>query len=175
MTSQAQRRTIAEACGWKQVSGVEAAIDGAVVRDKRFDGFARRVIRWNQSRVFGGWKNTPGFHQLDIDESNSVSTAELLEDYDVDTAWRSLDGHYCRSVPNYLADLNAIHKAWKTVIEPDALLSLRYYQNLCGLIENNPDGTVRFGVCFFNEVTNATAAQRTEAFLRTIDKWVPST
>lgn len=78
-------------------------------------------------------------------------------------------------IPDYLVDLNAIHEAWKTVIEPDALLSLKYYQNLCGLIENNPDGTVRFGVCFFNEVTNATAAQRAEAFLRTIGKWVPST
>lgn len=75
-------------------------------------------------------------------------------------------------IPDYLNDLNAMHEAWFNVIFPKPSLCLEYYQNLCTVVETKKDGTHIFGVCLYDKVTNATAAQRAEAFLRTIGKWV---
>ena len=74
-------------------------------------------------------------------------------------------------VPDYLNDLNAMREAWFNVIFPKPSLCLEYYQNLCTVVETKKDGAHIFGVCLYDKVTNATAAQRAEAFLRTIGKW----
>ena len=76
--------------------------------------------------------------------------------------------------PDYLNDLNAMHEAWLNVILPKPSLCLEYYLNLCTVVEIKKDGTHIFGVCLYDKVTNATAAQRAEAFLRTIGKWEDS-
>jgi hypothetical protein len=64
-----------------------------------------------------------------------------------------------------------MHEVWLNVILPKPSLCLEYYQNLCTVVEIKKDGTHIFGVCLYDKVTNATAAQRAEAFLRTIGKW----
>lgn len=151
MILQAQRIAIAEACGYKKVGEIYCG-------DMK--------TKWATPRRY--------FWPPNCDYGNKFPNPNQRWGWEKPAEWASDEPDW-RGVPDYLNDLNAIHRAWKTVIEPDALLSLRYYQNLCGLIENNPDGTVRFGVCFYNAVPNATAAQRAEAFLRTIGKWVPST
>jgi hypothetical protein len=59
------------------------------------------------------------------------------------------------SLPNYTQDLNAMHEATQSLTKDQ----LRWYRNL--LIEMT--GTF--------EAIDATAAERAEAFLRTIGKW----
>lgn len=59
------------------------------------------------------------------------------------------------SLPDYLNDLNAMHEATQSLTKDQ----LRWYRNL--LIEMT--GTF--------EAIDATAAERAEAFLRTIGKW----
>jgi hypothetical protein len=60
-------------------------------------------------------------------------------------------------VPDYCKDLNAMHEAEKVF---DTALYCRYINELCDLtIKGN------------NSMYMATARQRAEAFLRTINKW----
>lgn len=149
-----------------RVSGVEAAIDGFAIRDKRFDEFRRKVIRWNQTRIFRGWSITPGFHQLNIDESNAISTDELLRNYEVATAWKCPKGLYHRNGPNYPADLNAMHEA-ENVLTGEQRRS--YSGHLCRII--GPRGYDEWSGLYDFALLSTTAAQRAEAFLRTIGKW----
>lgn len=67
---------------------------------------------------------------------------------------------YPKDIPDYLTDLNAMHEAEKVVIEKDVRLYLRYGQELIKL-----SGQGMFDAMF------ATAAQRAEAFLRTLNLW----
>ena len=69
------------------------------------------------------------------------------------------EGKYWGSlgVPDYLNDLNAMHEAEKIF---DDALYCRYINELC-------DVTIKGN----NSMYMATAAQRAEAFLRTINKW----
>jgi len=61
-----------------------------------------------------------------------------------------------RSCPDYLNDLNAMHEAEK-VLRP--ILSERYYRRL------------REQIGSYDLAISATAAQRAEAFLRTLNLW----
>ena len=65
---------------------------------------------------------------------------------------------YVRDCPDYLNDLNAMHEAEKTLGQA---LYCRYIDKLC-------DQAIKGNNCMYF----ATAAQRAEAFLRTIGKWV---
>jgi hypothetical protein len=60
-------------------------------------------------------------------------------------------------IPDYCNDLNAMHEAEKIF---DAALYCRYINELCDL-------TIKGKNCMYM----ATARQRAEAFLRTINKW----
>jgi hypothetical protein len=65
-------------------------------------------------------------------------------------------------IPDYCNDLNAMHEAVKTLprnIKP------RYFACLCFVVR----GAISLNG--YSEATEATAANRAEAFLRTIDKW----
>lgn len=68
-------------------------------------------------------------------------------------------------VPDYINDLNAIHQAFLTLGDLDR-------SKFCAELAN---AITRRGVTethsFHHEYVNATAAQRAEAFLRTIGKW----
>ncbi len=68
---------------------------------------------------------------------------------------------YCieSSVPDYLHDLNAMHEAEKVLTDDQ---TKRYIETLCKQVHRQPGN--QWGVM-------ATAAQRAEAFLRTIGKW----
>jgi hypothetical protein len=64
-------------------------------------------------------------------------------------------------IPDYLNSLNAMHKAEKTLSPKD---KREYaYQLNGGYYTSGLDDTF--------DIVHATAAQRAEAFLRTIDKW----
>ena len=74
--------------------------------------------------------------------------------------------HLARDVPDYFNDLNAMHEAEK-ILEPKRISDL-----------NRPDLlALYFGIldtiCFvnFGGRTRATASQRAEAFLKTLEKW----
>ncbi len=64
-------------------------------------------------------------------------------------------------IPNYLKDLNAMHEAEKALTAPQ---QDDYYDALTDVITHGN---------FFADI-HATAAQRAEAFLRTIGKWTDS-
>ncbi len=77
------------------------------------------------------------------------------------------------SIPDYLNDLNAMHEAEKTL---DANQRLDY---ACYLTEPVRDQVyevmprdIHYSVCF--PAINSTAAQRAEAFLRTLNLWTSS-
>ena len=68
------------------------------------------------------------------------------------------------ALPDYFNDLNAIHEAVKSLPQN---LKPRYFAYLC---------TVASGAISLNgysEATEATAAQRAEAFLKTLNLWTP--
>tara|TARA_R110000868_G_scaffold202903_1_gene450763 strand:+ start:77 stop:421 length:345 start_codon:yes stop_codon:yes gene_type:complete len=75
------------------------------------------------------------------------------------------DGPGC-SVPDYLTDLNAMHEAEKMI---PFISRQAYYENILFTVFKDPAGdgshVEMWAVC------HATAAQRAEAFLRTIGKW----
>ena len=64
-----------------------------------------------------------------------------------------------RDCPNYVTDLNAMHEAEKVLRDEQWT---DYYDNL--LDTTKPSFVLR-------DITHATAAQRAEAFLRTLGKW----
>jgi hypothetical protein len=78
--------------------------------------------------------------------------------------WRK-DGYFCRALtlPDYLNDLNAMHGAEKVLN--------REQENQFCVHLNYAVGNV--DVEYF-DVIHATAAQRAEAFLRTLGKWTDS-
>ena len=65
------------------------------------------------------------------------------------------------NLPDYLNDLNAMHYAWLTLPKEKRF---DFFQNLCRAV------AVKGHVDPFDMLA-ATAAQRAEAFLRTIGKW----
>lgn len=65
-------------------------------------------------------------------------------------------------IPDYLNDLNAMHEAVKTL--PQNLMP-RYFACLCNVVSGS------LSLYGYSKATEATAPQRCEAFLKTIDKW----
>jgi len=77
---------------------------------------------------------------------------------------------YVQLVPYYLDNLNEMHAVEETIAN-DPLKVLEYYRNLVDLIDRAPDGSRVFGKCVYWETLHASAAQRAEAFLRTLNLW----
>jgi hypothetical protein len=79
-------------------------------------------------------------------------------------------GHHLptdRLLPDYLNDLNAMHEAEKVLHEMNnAQLCVSYREHLNDCMER--DGT---HYCSLGLAYHATASQRAEAFLKTINKW----
>ena len=75
--------------------------------------------------------------------------------------------HCLRHLPNYINDLNAIHDAWLTLStsEKEQFESELYLIVIGGAEYNRNDDA--------GWITNATAAQRAEAFLKTLNIWTP--
>ena len=77
-------------------------------------------------------------------------------------------------LPDYLNDLNACHEFEKTLFPDDAQYSQwNFYSLHLGDLTNNDNGRgwkpLSNADCF--RIANATAAQRCEAFLKTLDLW----
>lgn len=83
--------------------------------------------------------------------------------------WRTYEGAWSHGIPDYLTDLNAMHEAEKSVIYPRslAMVYLSRLQDVANTLSPARfDDTARTLYC-----SSATAAQRAEAFLRTIGRW----
>lgn len=73
-------------------------------------------------------------------------------------------------LPDYLNDLNAMHEAENTLSANDAVVyaaNLTRGHDIWDVMPNDDHFTCCYGAL------HATAAQRAEAFLRTLGKWVP--
>ena len=73
------------------------------------------------------------------------------------------EGCLLKKCPDYLNDLNAMHEAEESLLLKKQML----YQGMIGKVTGNKCPAL------FGQI-HATAAQRAEAFLRTIGKWVES-
>ena len=73
------------------------------------------------------------------------------------------DGDWSYSVPDYCGDLNAIHAAWSRLSIAKQVLACCELERLC------------YGPCDTKlRVVNASARQKSEAFLRAEGKWKTS-
>lgn len=84
------------------------------------------------------------------------------------------DGVGFRQLPEYISDLNAMHEAEELLLPDDAAYSQRnFYASELGRICLNDNGRgwkpLSNDDCF--PILHATAAQRAEAFLRTLNLW----
>ncbi len=73
-------------------------------------------------------------------------------------------------IPDYLNDLNAMHEAWREMIWSSEARGCRLYHdimrdNLRSIVHRDK---LKLGFC---SISNATAAQRAEAFLKTLGLW----
>jgi hypothetical protein len=67
-------------------------------------------------------------------------------------------------MPDYCNDLNAMHEAVKTLPQN---MKPRYFSCLCAVVSG------AISLYGYSEATEATSAQRAEAFLRTLNLWKP--
>ena len=70
-----------------------------------------------------------------------------------------------RDTPHYPNDLNAMHEAWKTLTPSQ---KTRFESEIYSVVIGDNDYNRNDDAPY---ITNATAAQRAEALLRTIGKW----
>jgi len=72
---------------------------------------------------------------------------------------------FVTNLPDYLNDLNAMHEAWRTLTPSQKTeFESELYLVIMGQAEYHRNDDAPY-------ITNATASQRAEAFLRTIGKW----
>lgn len=101
-------------------------------------------------------------------ESQRIAIAEACgwEHIAFNRGWiKAGDGETQCVIPDYLNDLNAMHEA-EYVLYPSQYKL--YIKTIAGLLPPFDSDTARFADFM---VGNANAAQRAEAFLRTIGKW----
>lgn len=96
-------------------------------------------------------------------EAQRIAIAEACGHGDYGTRMNGWRDEEIAGLPDYLNDLNAMHEAEKALLKID---------DFCGYWETYSNVlTAKMG-CM--DIFHATAAQRAEAFLRTIGKWEAS-
>jgi hypothetical protein len=75
---------------------------------------------------------------------------------------KNIETAIAMDVPNYCADLNAMHEAEKAL---DYGQAVTYLKTLDEIVRRDPMGGI------WSHFVHATARQRAEAFLRTLGKW----
>ena len=95
-------------------------------------------------------------------EQQRIAIAEACGWYFMDDSWHYPNGANAITTPDYLNDLNAMHEAVKSLPQN---LKPRYFACLCAVVS----GAISLNG--YSEATEATAAQRAKAFLRTLDQW----
>lgn len=107
---------ICRATGWAEIAAEKVQWDGITIRDRRFNGYGRKLLRWNQTLWGSGWGESPGRHTVEIgDETTSYTTVELLEQYELPTFWTK-NGKVVRTLPNHIDGIEALgylHEAEK--------------------------------------------------------------
>jgi hypothetical protein len=107
---------------------------------------------------------------------SDCSEAELILGYDeITEIWKSPNGQYVRDAffPDYLSDLNAMHEA---VMSLPSERRVEYRKQLKYIVAPRTKPARAGGLVFMGDKEydawfNATAAQRAEAFLRTLNLW----
>jgi len=92
-------------------------------------------------------------------EQQRIAIAEACGWYFMDDSWHYPNGANAITTPDYLNDLKAMHEAERTMGDPQ--LWVEYQSYLSDVM-----GHVGW-------IYHATAAQRAEAFLRTLNLWKP--
>jgi len=107
-----------------------------------------------------GWKK----------DSHHPRTYRLDNGY-IKFAWAKSDGRGHDEPPNYLSDLNAMHEAVHSRITSPELQQEYFYQlnDAIGLVDCFSPAWIKEFAVFAH--SQATAAQRAEAFLRTLNLW----
>ncbi len=82
---------------------------------------------------------------------------------------RRLGAH---ELPDYLNDLNAMRKAWGILNAPQRARFAEEMAYVVLSVHNDPKCEFVFSRCSLSLFANGTAAQRAEAFLKTIGKWI---
>ncbi len=86
--------------------------------------------------------------------------------------WISQENVWSAGFPAYLNDLNAMHEAVDTLNNDQQWQFTKHLNNItCDINHNDPDDWFTHSSDWIWRMVNATAAQRAEAFLRTIGKW----
>lgn len=86
------------------------------------------------------------------------------------THGRTVHTTFFRSLPNYTEDLNAMHEAEKVLTEEKRELFARYLYKMPAFdVLKDTYEDIQFDAVF--KLVHATAAQRAEAFLKTVGKW----
>jgi hypothetical protein len=104
-----------------------------------------------------GWKYVEGLNVSSLSHSGATSCADCW------VCPKRGAGYGAYEPPNYLNDLNAMHDAVMT-LNADQMVSMDYHLDVVV-------GNGRQGLNCEYFLWSATAAQRAEAFLRTIGKW----
>jgi len=88
--------------------------------------------------------------------------------------WQGHDlGTIRTGVKDYVNDLNAMHEAEETVIKSHEQME-DFADHLCKIVlgYKSTIGSINLNRWAFVRAVRATAAQRAEAFLRTLNKWI---
>ena len=112
---------------------------------------------------------TPEAQRIAIARKRGWTTGKVIDPHTgrTHTLWKDPSGNYSPP-PFYYADLNAMHEAEKIFV-PSSEYNLSHYMfELTKIVL--PAGTKRCGI-ISEYMFHATAAQRSEAFLRTLGLW----
>ena len=120
---------------------------------------------------------TPQQQQIAVAKAIGYRQCEvaIAQGFRPEESWRKGDQEGISSLPDYLNDLNAMHEAEKYAIRHNESLRRQFAFNLFEIVLPNARS---FG---FDEVlaergmifAHATAEQRAEAFLKSLNLWTP--
>ena len=150
-----QRTAIAAACGWRRWRFGDSWCKGLRLADKRFNGYVRRVIEDAPA-------NSPTV-KLNIDEAWTCDASEIVANYTPVSHWLK-NNQILFMPPNYLGDLNAMHEAEKILDPKGKDGAYEYWLRTVCHIPERESAKERY---FYR----ATAAERAEAFLKTLNLW----
>jgi hypothetical protein len=141
---EAQRIAIAEACGFKWFAWwhTETEITIPLTRSVQDGDFKRTTFP--PTRFLVPASREPGFGEYACADMSIAIDEECF-----------------RHVPDYLSDLNAMHEA-------ERVLRRDQHTDYCNLLHDMATRTENLGRFGY---IHTTAAQRAEAFLRTLGKW----
>jgi hypothetical protein len=184
MKPEKQRIAIAEACGWRGQPVEQSWKHKAgfskywrsipISQDKAFDFFSAACI----SRVLLDSQNKPVFRKVycgvlnNRDSYHMLPIVEYFQNENQYKPWPIIEQSlvpFVEYLPDYLHDLNAMQEAMAH-LEPEQVD--QFAAELSGIVlENREKYWWDLTSNEVGHVANATAAQRAEAFLRTIGKW----